>query len=102
MVGVVYATTLALFMNLTNPRVGCHAIPVYMALLKCEGRGGRRRLADARRALSAPACFGLGAMVEVLPLVLLPLAGCRRAQADFARDTASGRKSPDDAWIQSS
>jgi PAT family beta-lactamase induction signal transducer AmpG len=97
MVGVVYATTLALFMNLTNPRVAATQFQVYMALLNVKDAWAQKVGGRFAERMSAPAMFGLGAMVEVLPLVLLPWLDARRAQADFARDTASAAKGPDDA-----
>jgi PAT family beta-lactamase induction signal transducer AmpG len=96
MVGVVYATTLALFMNLTNPRVAATQFQVYMALLNVKDAWAQKVGGRFAERMSAPAMFGLGAIAELLPLVLLPWLDARRAQADFARDTAPAAKGPDD------
>ena len=86
LVGVVYATSLALFMDLTNPRVAATQFQVYMALLNMKDAWAQKLGGSLAERMSAPAMFGLGAIVEVLPLVLLPWLDARRAQADFARD----------------
>ena len=86
LVGVVYATSLALFMDLTNPRVAATQFQVYMALLNMKDAWAQKLGGRLAERMSAPAMFGLGAIVEVLPLVLLPWLDARRAQADFARD----------------
>ncbi len=86
LVGVVYATSLALFMNLTNPRVAATQFQVYMALLNVKDAWAQKLGGRLAERMPAPAMFGLGAIVEVLPLLLLPWLDARRAQADFARD----------------
>jgi PAT family beta-lactamase induction signal transducer AmpG len=86
LVGVVYATSLALFMDLTNPRVAATQFQVYMALLNVKDAWAQKLGGRLAERMSAPAMFGLGAIVEVLPLLLLPWLDARRAQADFARD----------------
>jgi PAT family beta-lactamase induction signal transducer AmpG len=84
--GVVYATTLALFMNLTNPRISATQFQIYMALLNAKDAWAQKLGGRLAERIPAPAMFGLSAIVEVLPLVLLPWLDARRAQADFARD----------------
>jgi PAT family beta-lactamase induction signal transducer AmpG len=89
MSGVVYATMLALFMGLTNPRFGATQFQVYQALINAnlswsQAVGGR--LAGR---LSAPAMFGLGALAEVLPLLLLPWLDARKAQEEFTLQAKS-------------
>jgi PAT family beta-lactamase induction signal transducer AmpG len=79
--GVVYASLLALFMDLTQPRLAATHFQVSMALLNLRGVWGSRlggRLADR---VAPTAMFGLGAVVEVLPLVLLLWLDPRRAKA---------------------
>jgi predicted MFS family arabinose efflux permease len=85
-VGVVYATSLALFMNITNPRLGATQFQVYMSCLNLKDAWAMKLGGRWAESISAPAMFGLGAMVELLPLVLLPWLDPRRAQADFGRD----------------
>jgi PAT family beta-lactamase induction signal transducer AmpG len=85
-VGVVYATTLALFMDLTNPRVAATQFQIYMALLNIKDAWAQKLGGRLAERMSAPAMFGLSAIVEVLPLLLLPWLDARRARADFARD----------------
>ena len=95
--GVIYATSLALFMNLTNPRLGATQFQVYMALLNVKDAWAQKLGGRMAERTSAPAMFGLGAIAELLPLVLLPWLDARRAQADFARDTASAARDPGNA-----
>jgi PAT family beta-lactamase induction signal transducer AmpG len=97
MVGVVYATTLALFMNLTNPRVAATQFQVYMALLNVKDAWGQKVGGRFAERMSAPAMFGLSAVIELLPLVLLPWLDARRAQADFARDKPPAAQDQGDA-----
>ena len=85
-VGVAYATTLALFMDLTNPRVAATQFQIYMALLNVKDAWAQKLGGRLAERIPAPAMFGLSAIVEVLPLVLLFWLDRRRAQADFARD----------------
>jgi MFS transporter, PAT family, beta-lactamase induction signal transducer AmpG len=97
MVGVVYATSLALFMNLTNPRVAATQFQVYMALLNVKDAWGQKVGGRFAERMSAPAMFGLSAVIELLPLVLLPWLDAHRAQADFARDTPPAARDAGDA-----
>jgi PAT family beta-lactamase induction signal transducer AmpG len=87
MAGVANVTTLALFMNLTNPRVAATHFQIYMALLNVKDAAAQKLGGRLAERIPAPAMFGLSAVVEVLPLLLLPWLDARRAQADFARDT---------------
>ena len=87
-VGVVYSTMLALFMDLTNPRVAATQFQIYMALLNVKDAWAQKLGGRLAERISAPAMFGLSAIVELLPLVLLPWLDARRAQADFASDAA--------------
>jgi PAT family beta-lactamase induction signal transducer AmpG len=86
LVGVVYATMLALFMDLTNPRVAATQFQIYMALLNAKDAWAQKLGGRLAERMPAPAMFGLAAIVEVLPLLLLPWLDARRAQADFARE----------------
>ncbi|MGB8297646.1 MAG: MFS transporter [Polyangia bacterium] len=87
MAGVANATTMALFMDLTNPRVAATHFQIYMALLNVKDASAQKLGGRLAERIPAPAMFGLSAVVEVLPLLLLPWLDARRAQADFARDT---------------
>ena len=87
MAGVANATTLALFMDLTNPRVAATHFQIYMALLNVKDASAQKLGGRLAERMPAPTMFGLSAVVEVLPLLLLPWLDARRAQADFARDT---------------
>jgi PAT family beta-lactamase induction signal transducer AmpG len=94
--GVVYATLLALFMDLTNPRVAATQFQIYMALWNAKDAWAEKLGGRLAERMSAPAMFGLSAIAELLPLVLLPWLDARRAQADFARDTEPAAKDPRD------
>jgi PAT family beta-lactamase induction signal transducer AmpG len=91
-VGVVYATTLALFMDLTNPRIGATQFQLYMALLNLKDSGAMKLGGRLAEGISAPAMFRLGAIAELLPLLLLPWLDPRRAQAEFAREPSPAAK----------
>jgi MFS family permease len=85
MSGVVYATMLALFMGLTNPRFGATQFQFYQALINTNLSWSQKVGGRLAEQLSAPAMFGLGALVEVLPLLLLPWLDARKAQEEFTR-----------------
>jgi len=85
-VGVVYATTLALFMDLTNPRLAATQFQIYMALLNIKDALAQKVGGRLAERLPAPMMFGLSAIIELVPLLLLPWLDARRARADFARD----------------
>lgn len=97
LVGVIYATSLALFMDLTNPRVAATQFQIYMALLNAKDAWAQKLGGRLAERMSAPAMFGLAAIVEVLPLLLLPWLDARRAQADFARDATPAATDADKA-----
>ncbi len=87
--GIVNAALLALFMDLTDPRLGATQFQLYMSLLNAHAAVASRvggRLADR---LPAPTMFGLGALVEVLPLALLYWVGRRPAQVTEPRRAIS-------------
>ena len=93
MSGVVYATTLALFMGLTNPRLGGTQFQLYNALLNLNSSWSTKVGGRLAGRLSAPAMFSLGALVEVLPLLLLPWLDARKAQAEFTREAEAEKRS---------
>jgi PAT family beta-lactamase induction signal transducer AmpG len=78
--GVVYASNLALFMDLVHPRVAATQFQLYMALQNTRGFWGNRLGGWTAERLSAPRMFGLGAAIEVLPLVLLPFLDPRQVK----------------------
>jgi PAT family beta-lactamase induction signal transducer AmpG len=83
MSGVVYATMLALFMGLTNPRFAATHFQFYQALINTNLSWSQKVGGHLAERLSAPAMFGLGALVEVVPLLLLPWLDARKAQEEF-------------------
>jgi hypothetical protein len=58
-----------------------------MALLNIKNAWAQKLGGRLAERIPAPAMFGVSAIIEVLPLLLLPWLDPRRAQADFARDT---------------
>jgi PAT family beta-lactamase induction signal transducer AmpG len=70
--GVLYATTLALAMDLTSPRVAATQFQIYMALWNVRLSGASFLGGRLAGALPAPAMFALAAVVELAPLALLP------------------------------
>ncbi len=81
--GVVYASLLALFMDLTHPRLAATHFQVSMALLGARGVWGGRLGGRLAERVGPATMFGLGAVVEVLPLGLLLLLDPRKAKASF-------------------
>jgi PAT family beta-lactamase induction signal transducer AmpG len=71
--GILYAATVALFMDATNPRLAATQFQIYVSLLSV--RSAWASLAGGRlgETLPAPAMFILAAALELLPLLLLPL-----------------------------
>ncbi|MEP6651942.1 MAG: MFS transporter [Myxococcales bacterium] len=83
--GMVSASSVAMFMDLTNRRLGATQFQVYMSVMNLRTSAavyGGGHLADRT---SPRAMFVLGGIVELLPLALLPLLDARRAQKAFAQ-----------------
>jgi MFS family permease len=78
--GIVNAANLALFMDLTHPRLAATHFQIYMALQNTRGFWGNRLGGWSAERIAAPRMFGLGALIEVLPLVLLPFLDPRKAK----------------------
>jgi MFS transporter, PAT family, beta-lactamase induction signal transducer AmpG len=89
--GIVNAANLALFMDLTHPRLAATQFQVYMALQNTRGFWGNRLGGWAAERISAPRMFGLGALIEIVPLVLLPFLDPRKAE--FRGNTPSSEDS---------
>jgi PAT family beta-lactamase induction signal transducer AmpG len=76
--GALFAATLALYMDLTNPRVAATQFQIYMALINVRltwaaAAGGR-----LGEVLAPPSMFALAAALELAPLALLPVLDARR------------------------
>jgi MFS transporter, PAT family, beta-lactamase induction signal transducer AmpG len=89
--GITSAATLALYMDLTNPRVAATQFQLFMGLSNLRGTwatflGGR--LGDR---MSAPAVYGLSALFDLLPLLLVRAMEPARARASYARAAAEAR-----------
>jgi PAT family beta-lactamase induction signal transducer AmpG len=80
--GIVYASSLALFMDLTHPRLAATQFQIYMALMNTRGFWASRLGGWSAERVPAPRMFGLGAVVELLPLLLLPFLDSRKAKDD--------------------
>ena len=78
--GIVYASNLALFMDLVHPRLAATQFQLYMALQNTRGFWGSRLGGWSAERLPAPRMFGLAAAIEVLPLLLLRFLDPRRAK----------------------
>lgn len=87
--GIVYAATLALFMDLTHPRLAATHFQVSMALLNVRGIWANRVGGHLAERLPTTAMFGLAALVEVLPLAILLAIDPRKAKAAFAETPPS-------------
>ncbi len=84
--GIVNASTLALFMDLVDPRLAATQFQVYMALLNTRGFWGNRLGGRAAERIPAPRMFGIGALIEVIPLLLLPLLDPRQVPKTAASE----------------
>jgi len=82
--GVVSTGAVALFMDLTNPRLGATQFQVYMSVMNLRTSGTTYLGGQLADRLSPPVMFSLAGILELLPLALLPLLDARRAQAHFA------------------
>jgi MFS family permease len=80
--GIVSASTLALFMDLTHPKFAATQFQIYMALQNCRTSWSNRLGGWSAERTTAPRMFGLGVLVELLPLLLLPFLDVRKAKAD--------------------
>ena len=85
--GIVYASTLALFMDLAHPRLVATHFQVSMALLSARSVWGSRAGGRLSERVAPTTMFGIGAIIEILPLALLLLLDPRRAKTAFASDT---------------
>jgi PAT family beta-lactamase induction signal transducer AmpG len=87
--GIVYAATLALFMDLTHPRLAATHFQVSMALLNVRGIWGNRIGGYLAERLPATTMFGIAALVELVPLALLLAVDPGKAKAAFAQPVPS-------------
>jgi len=89
--GVTYASLLALFMDLTHPRLVATHFQTSMALLGSRSVWGSRLGGRLAERLAPTTMFGLGAVIELLPLALLCWLHPSRARASFEREKAGNR-----------
>jgi MFS family permease len=83
--GVLYASTIALCMDVTNPRLPAMHFQFFMALYSVKLWLASREGGQLAERLSPLAMFVVAASIELLPLALLPLIDPRRAQATYRR-----------------
>jgi MFS transporter, PAT family, beta-lactamase induction signal transducer AmpG len=69
--GIVYASILALFMDLAHPRLAATHFQISMALLNLRGVWGNRLGGRLAERVAPTTMFGMGALIELAPLVLL-------------------------------
>jgi PAT family beta-lactamase induction signal transducer AmpG len=93
--GVVYAATIALCMDVTNPRLPAMHFQSFMALYSVKLMWASRAGGQLAERLSVPAMFALAAGIEVAALLLLPLIDPRRAQERFWRGDGGAALSSD-------
>jgi MFS family permease len=78
--GIANTSNLALFMDLTHPRLAGTQFQIYMALQNLRGSWASRLGGWSAERVSARRMFGFGALIEVLPLVLLPFLDPRKVK----------------------
>jgi PAT family beta-lactamase induction signal transducer AmpG len=86
--GVLYASTLALYMNLSDPRVAATQFQIYMALFNLKDAYASKWGGRLAERIPATGMFGLAAVLEVLPLILLPWLRERTDATEKAGDGA--------------
>jgi PAT family beta-lactamase induction signal transducer AmpG len=69
--GILYAAVLALYMNLCDPRIGATQFQLYMALFNLKDAWAQKWGGRLAERIPATGMFGLAAVLEVLPLILL-------------------------------
>jgi PAT family beta-lactamase induction signal transducer AmpG len=84
--GIVYASLLALFMDLTHPRLAATHFQISMALTNLRGVWGGRSGGRLAERIAPTTMYGLAAVVEALPLLLLLWLDPRRGTARADRD----------------
>ena len=82
---LIYAATIALCMDVTNPRLPAMHFQAFMALYSVKLMWASREGGQLAERLSVPAMFALAAAIELGALLLLPLIDPRRAQESFRR-----------------
>jgi len=92
--GIVYASVLALFMDLAHPRLAATHFQISMALLNVRGVWGSRFGGRLAERMAPTTMFGLGALIELAPLVLLLLLDPRRTREAFATDATPAKHAP--------
>jgi MFS transporter, PAT family, beta-lactamase induction signal transducer AmpG len=88
--GIVYASILALFMDLAHPRLAATHFQVSMALLSVRGVWGSRAGGRLAERLAPTTMFGLGALIEIAPLALLLLLDPRRWKEETMENSEDG------------
>jgi PAT family beta-lactamase induction signal transducer AmpG len=83
--GVLFASTLAFCMDITNPRLPATHFQLYMALLNVRNTWSAFAGGRLGEALPPAAMFSISGGVELLALALLPLLDPRRAIQAFRR-----------------
>lgn len=86
--GMVFASSVAFFMDLTNRRLGATQFQVYMSVMNLRTSGATYTGGHLADCLAPRLMFVLAGIVELLPLALLPFLNPRRAQEAFARAEA--------------
>jgi PAT family beta-lactamase induction signal transducer AmpG len=81
--GVLYAATIALCMDATNPRLPAVHFQFFMALYSVKLIWASREGGQLAERLSRPTMFLVAAGIELVALLLLPFIDPRRAQAAF-------------------
>jgi MFS transporter, PAT family, beta-lactamase induction signal transducer AmpG len=84
--GVVYAATLAFFMDLTHPTLAATHFQVSMAMLNARSAWANRLGGSLAERLPARGMYGLAAIIELLPLALLPFVDARATKRSLHTD----------------
>jgi PAT family beta-lactamase induction signal transducer AmpG len=83
--GVLYATTIALCMDLTDPRLAATHFQVFMALFSVRSIWAAKVGGRLAEQMSPAMMFLMAAAIELAPLALLPFIASRRGKALSSR-----------------
>lgn len=83
--GMVHSASVALFMDLTSPRLGATQFQVYMSVANSRISAAVYTGGQLAERVAPRSMFMVGGIIELLPLLLLPLVSIRTAQAAFAK-----------------
>jgi MFS family permease len=93
-VGMLSSTEIALFMDLANPRAGATHFQLYMSALNLKSTGAEYLGGQVATRVSPATMFGLGGLLELLPLPLLLFIDPAAVRRALGRNDETPREDP--------